>query len=237
MERAQRAAETWPRLLRWLTTNCLLWGTLGRSESVYTVCSHIKNPVHFPPRTAEWCAGNITITTPQQNIQLILPDPVRWGKRKDGENVRTFCCCSVLQLLPFYFLYFSQPDWSSVSRLDLPMPRLSWGLKFHWAQHRCAWKLHILNWWLHKSRSCGNADTFGLELGRALKKKNQKNVELLLQMAHFLTWRERTLVSDVALLQITDKEKTLVSGHWLISSKLREVNIKHCNLFHSLQDS
>lgn len=134
----------------------------------------------------------VILQSPPQNkiFQLILPDPVRWGKRKDGGNVQTFCCCYALQVPPFYFLFFSQPDWNRVSRLDLPMPWLSWGLKFHWAQHRCAWKLHILNWWLHRSRSCGNADTFGLELGRALGKKNK--LEMLLQMAPFLTWRERT---------------------------------------------
>lgn len=147
------------------------WGGLN----LFTLCVHISKILCTFLRGQQNDVQVILQSPPHNKIfQLILPDLVRWGKRKDGGNVRTFCCCSVLQLLPFYFLYFSQPDWSSVSRLDLPMPRLSWGLKFHWAQHRCAWKLHILNWWLHKSRSRGNADSFGLELGRALKKKNKK---------------------------------------------------------------
>lgn len=116
---------------------------------------------------------------------------IRWGKRKERQTYKNFFVffCSVLLFSSFYFLFYQSTWlWNRVSRLDLTMPWLSWGLKLHWAQNRCAWKLHILNWWLHKIRSRGNADIFGLELGRAVK----KNVELLLQTACFLTWRGRT---------------------------------------------
>lgn len=184
-------AEPRHPLLGWLTTNCLLcgpttvepWGDLN----LFSLCAHsdTKNHIHFPLRAAEWCASNINLSrgmtwqlvlssaTPQQNIPMDFMRSCQVGKRERWSNIQVlffFFFSSYFIILSFLFLIF-QSTWlqNRASRLDLTMPWLSWGSKLHWAQNKCAWKLHILNWWLHKIRNRGNADTFGLELGRAVK--------------------------------------------------------------------
>lgn len=159
-------------------------GTLGRSESVFIACSLRYQKSHALSSEGSWMmcrqykpfkrhdmAASSFIHYPTTKYSNGFYEILSGGEKgKMVKHPSTFFFSSYFIILSFLFLIF-QSTWlqNRASRLDLTMPWLSWGSKLHWAQNKCAWKLHILNWWLHKIRNRGNADTFGLELGRAVK--------------------------------------------------------------------
>lgn len=100
-------------------------GTLGRSESVSTVCSlrHQKSDAEDSWMACRWYnpfkrPNMADYSTPQQNIPMDFTRSCQVGKKEGWRNIQKkpplcfffFFFGSVLLFSSFYFLFFSRPD-------------------------------------------------------------------------------------------------------------------------------